>query len=256
MRAERGTDPDPSPDAAQSQQTRSPGLLLALDTSTAQAGLALYDGRVRAEISWSAGRNHARQLMPAIRWCLDLLGRPPADLTAVAAARGPGSFTGLRVGLAVAQGLAFARALPLYGVGSLDVLAAGVPPGPEPLWAVLDAGRGRFATALYRGDDAGWRRVGDIVGLDLDGLVRLVSGGRHGPDGSSTTTTLGRCRMTGDVTDEARERLAELDDAVWVAPPALSLRRAAVLAEIAWFRHAAGTPPASDDGEPIYLTRT
>ena len=99
-------------------------MLLAVDTSTTQAGIALYDGRVLAEVSWLAGRDHGRQLLPVIRDMLIRLGRTPTDLTAVAAARGPGSFTGLRVGLSVGRGLAFALGLPLYGIGSLDVLAA------------------------------------------------------------------------------------------------------------------------------------
>src|SRR5688572_6448874 len=112
------------------RSARPAGLLLAIDTSTAYAGVALYDGGVRTELVWWAGRNHARQLMPTVRGALEQLGRRPEDLAVVAAARGPGSFTGLRVGLAAAHGLAFALGLPLYGVGSLDVLAAGLAASP------------------------------------------------------------------------------------------------------------------------------
>src|SRR3954465_7408992 len=102
-------------------------MLLAVDTSTSQAGLALYDGRVRTELVWHAGRDHGRHLMPAVDQALDRVGLRPGDLTAVAAARGPGSFTGLRVGLAVAQGMAVALEIPAYGIGALEVLAAGAP---------------------------------------------------------------------------------------------------------------------------------
>jgi tRNA threonylcarbamoyladenosine biosynthesis protein TsaB len=223
-------------------------LLLALDTSTAQAGFALYDGRVLTETTWIAGREHARQLMPAIHQALDRLGRGPGDLNVVAAARGPGSFTGLRVGLAVARGLAFALGLPLYGVGTLDVLAAGLAVSPWPVRAVLDAGRGRFATAEYRREGEAWVQSDDIVGVDLDGLVRLLAGA-HGVPAK-------RCAVIGDLTAEARGRLAELDRAVWVAPPAVSVRRPAVLAEMAWQTWTTGQPPGPRDGEPIYLTRT
>ena len=219
---------------------RPPGLLLALDTSTTQAGIAVYDGAVRAELTWTAGRNHARQLMPALDRLLDLLGKTPRDLAVLAAARGPGSFTGLRVGLAVARGLAFALGLPLYGVGSLDVQAASLPASPWPVRAVLDAGRGRFATALYRRDGDGWTRADEVVGVDLDGLLRLI----REP-----------CAIAGDLTDEARRRLAELGDRAWVAPPSASVRRPAVLAELAWRAWQRGDPPGPEDGEPIYLTR-
>ena len=216
------------------------GLLLAVDTSTSQAGVAVYDGGVRAELVWAAGRAHARQLMPAVSYVLEQLGKTPGDLAVLAAARGPGSFTGLRVGLAAARGLAFALGLPLYGVGSLDVQAAGLPASPWPVRAVLDAGRGRFATALYRRDGERWTRVDDVVGVDLDGLLRLVRE---------------RCAIAGDLTDEARRRLAELGDRAWIAPPSASVRRPAVLAEIAWRTWQRGELPGRDDGEPIYLAR-
>ena len=219
------------------------GLLLALDTSTAQAGLALYDGRVLAEEVWWAGRNHARQLMPAVRCALERIGRAPNDLAVVAAARGPGSFTGLRVGLAAARGLAFALGLPLYGVGSLEVVAAGLAPSPWPVRAVLDAGRGRFATALYRLNGSSLAQVDGLVGVDLDGLLRLVLDRAE------------RCAVVGDLPDEARERLANLGDRVWIAPPAASVRRPGVLAELAWRYWAEGKPPDPQAGEPIYLSR-
>jgi tRNA threonylcarbamoyladenosine biosynthesis protein TsaB len=100
-------------------------MLLAIDTSTQLAGLALYDGAVQAELVWVAGRRHSAQVMPQLERLLRLLDMEVTALTAVAAARGPGSFTGVRVGLAAAQGLAVALDLPVYGVCSLDVLAAG-----------------------------------------------------------------------------------------------------------------------------------
>jgi tRNA threonylcarbamoyladenosine biosynthesis protein TsaB len=213
-------------------------LLLAVDTSTSQAGLALYNGRVQAEMLWSAGRNHARQLMPAIAETLGRLGLRPSDLGAIAAARGPGSFTGLRVGLAVARGLQFALGIPLYGVGSLDVVAAGLAASPWLIRAVLDAGRGRFATASYRLEGEEWVQVEPIAGVDLDGLVKLASE---------------PCTVVGDLTDEARERLAT--PGARVASPAASVRRPSVLAEIAWRAWMRGDPPDPDAGEPIYLAR-
>src|SRR5688500_16040942 len=117
-------------------------MLLAIDTSTTQAGIALYDGQVQAEVAWRAGRDHGRQLLPVIHETLARLGRAPTDLAAIGAARGPGSFTGLRVGLSVGRGLAFALGLPLYGIGSLDVLAAGLAGYSGSIRAVLEAGRG------------------------------------------------------------------------------------------------------------------
>jgi tRNA threonylcarbamoyladenosine biosynthesis protein TsaB len=216
------------------------GLLLAVDTSTTRAGIALYDGDVLAESVWEAGRDHGRHLMPAIQQTMQRLGRTPADLTAVAAARGPGSFTGLRVGLAVVRGLAVALEIPAYGVSSLEVLAAGVPPLGWPVRAVLAAGRGRFATARFEPAGQGYVQDGDVMGVTLETLLRLVAE---------------RCVIVGDLDAEDRSRLAALGDQVWVAPPALSVRRPAVLAELVWQKRGQGVPPGLEDGEPIYLSR-
>jgi tRNA threonylcarbamoyladenosine biosynthesis protein TsaB len=222
-------------------------LLLAVDTSTGQAGVALYDGSVRAETIWWANRNHARQLMPTVDRMLNQIGCTPADLEVVAAARGPGSFTGLRVGLAVARGLAFSLEIPLYGIGSLDVVAAGVAPVGRPVRAVLDAGRGRVATALYRPDGSGISRADEVIGADLDGLVRLVE--------NTLSSGVEGCVVVGDLTAEARERIHGLGDRVEIASPAISVRRPGVLAELAWRSWTSGVTPGQQEGEPIYLTR-
>lgn len=223
-----------------SEGPRRSGLLLAVDTSTTRAGIALYDGDVLAESIWEAGRDHGRHLMPAIQETMQRLRLEPSDLTAVAAARGPGSFTGLRVGLAVVRGLAVALEIPAYGIGSLEVLAAGVPPLGWPVLAVLAAGRGRFATASFVPAETGYVQDGDVMGVTVETLLRLV------PE---------RCAIVGDLDAEGRSRLAALGDRVWVAPPALSVRRPAVLAELAWQKLRQSLPPGPDDGEPIYLSR-
>ena len=182
--------------------------------------------------------------MPAIGEALRRLGSGPSDLTAVAAARGPGSFTGLRVGLAVAQGLAVALQIPLYGIGSLDVLAHGLVGWAGPVQTVLEAGRGRVATARFEVDGDGFRQKGEVMGTDVDSLLRLVV------DGGTR-----RCAIVGDLDAATRTRLAELGDRVWLASPALSVRRPAVLAELAWRKLERGQRPGPDDGEPIYLVR-
>jgi tRNA threonylcarbamoyladenosine biosynthesis protein TsaB len=220
-------------------------VLLAIDTSTSQAGIALYDGRVRTELVWHAGRDHGRHLMPAIAQALDRIGATPQDLTAVAVARGPGSFTGLRVGLAVAQGLAVALHIPTYGIGSLAVLAHGLPGWRGPIRTVLEAGRGRFATARFEPAGGGYIQVDEVMGVDVDSLLRLTV-----EEGGVTP-----CALVGDLSAELRDRCAGLGGPVWLVSPAHSVRRPAVLAELAWRRIERGLPPGPDDGEPIYLVR-
>ena len=86
-------------------------MLLAIDTSTKQAGIALYDGArgLIAEYNWHSANRHTEELMPAVAQMLAQASVKPSGLRAVAVALGPGSFTGLRVGLAAAKGLALAQ---------------------------------------------------------------------------------------------------------------------------------------------------
>jgi tRNA threonylcarbamoyladenosine biosynthesis protein TsaB len=219
-------------------------MLLALDTSTALAGVALYDGTLRAEATWHAGRNHSVQVMPMAVRLLEDQGLGPGDLTAVAVAIGPGSYTGVRVGLALAKGLAVARRLPLVGVCTLDVLAAPFLAAGRPVRPALDAGRRRFATALYEREGDALVRREPIVGVDLAGLLALLR-----PP----------VLVTGDLDAAARIAIMEAQDSggggsgVAVASPAAAPRRAGFLAELAWLRLAAegGSDPAAV--EPIYL---
>ena len=129
-------------------------MLLAIDTATAMSGLALFDGAVRAEAVWDAGRDHGAQLLPQLTLLCDHLRCRPADLTAIAVTLGPGSWSGLRVGLATAKGLALALDLATgsgaYLVGREDTretwtcrLSAGCRPGIQP----GDASMGKLVAA-------------------------------------------------------------------------------------------------------------
>ena len=216
-------------------------MLLAIDTSTQLAGVSIYDGSVRAELAWVAGRSHSVQLLRQIKRLLELLGTDVAALTAVAAARGPGSFTGVRVGLAVAQGLAVALDVPAYGVCSLDVLAGGQETSALPVRPLLDVGRGRFATALYESQNGRMERFGEIVGVQLEDIPDLVDR---------------PCLLCGELDSATRERLRGiLGERVAMASPAASVRRPAVLAQLGWDRHLTGSPGEPAALEPLYLAR-
>ncbi len=213
-------------------------MLLAIDTATRIASLALHDGaQVRYEATWEAGRRHTVQLAPRLLAALADLGAGPEDLTGVAVTTGPGSFTGLRVGMALAKGLAMARGLPLVGVPTLDVVAAAQGRDRRPLVAVLQAGRGRICVATYRWRN-GWQRR----------------------DGPRLTTwenlTAGVDRPTlfcGEVDERGREALRRLGDLAEILPPAHCLRRAGFLAELAWDRVRRGETDDAATLTPVYL---
>ncbi|MCJ7736975.1 MAG: tRNA (adenosine(37)-N6)-threonylcarbamoyltransferase complex dimerization subunit type 1 TsaB, partial [Anaerolineae bacterium] len=91
-------------------------MLVAIDTSTDTSSLALHDGfQLRVEHTWEAPRRHTVELLPRLATAFDRLGISADDLSGIAVARGPGSFTGLRVGMAIGKGLALARGVPIVG---------------------------------------------------------------------------------------------------------------------------------------------
>ncbi len=132
--------------------------VLALDTSTPICAVAVLDGeRVLAEDDRASEARHGEVLLPRVRAVLAAAGVAPDALELVAVGIGPGSFTGLRTGLASAKGLALALALPLRAVCSLRALAAGLSGDAVPADALriatLDAGKGELFLAAFAGDD-------------------------------------------------------------------------------------------------------
>lgn len=217
-------------------------MLLALDTSTRWAGVALYDGErgLLAEYNWHSANRHTVELMPQVARMMELAGVGPQDLRAVGVALGPGSFTGLRVALAAAKGLALAHRVPLLGVPTLDAVAYGHQDAPAPVIAVIQAGRGRVCWALYAHGPAGWAaqtpyRLSTIEALaDTIGRPTIVVGELMATDRAALAARSGRSR-------------------VQFRPPALALRRAGYLAELAWQRYAAGQADDPATLSPIYL---
>ena len=109
-------------------------MILAIDTATETASVALArpDGEIVSELTWRAGRNHTMHLHPTLRHLMMLAAIEPKDLTGIVATRGPGSFTGIRIGLATAKGLAQGLNVPIVGVPTLAVAAFGaVHPGTD-----------------------------------------------------------------------------------------------------------------------------
>lgn len=130
------------------------GALLAIDTADATAGVALLvDGQLAAEFVEVSAYRHSERLFALVDEALAGAGVGHGDLEAVAVTVGPGSFTGLRVGLATAKGIAFALGLPLAGVSTLEALARRAMPFPGLVLPLLDARKRQVYAAAYRGRD-------------------------------------------------------------------------------------------------------
>ena len=215
-------------------------MLLAIDTSTRIASLAAYDGsNVRAEFTWETADHHTVELMPRIVDLLTQIEVKVDQLTGLAVAIGPGSFTGVRVGVAAAKGLALALNVPIVGIRSSDILAYAQPMIEDHLIIVLQAGRGRLITAHYDHDHSHWFQVGDFA---------LTTAHELGRDWSTPT------RLCGELSASDRELLEQqLADRVHLGSPALSLRRAGYLAELAWQRWQRGEVDDTSSLSPMYM---
>ena len=133
-------------------------MLLAIDSATHHASIALHDGTfLRGECTWESGNRHTVTLVPRINQILTASELTAADLTAVAVCIGPGSYTGVRIGVSVAKGLASAQKLPLIGVSTLDILVSAQSQDARPLYALYAAGRKRVGYARFRWLDDSWQ---------------------------------------------------------------------------------------------------
>ncbi|KAA3646663.1 MAG: tRNA (adenosine(37)-N6)-threonylcarbamoyltransferase complex dimerization subunit type 1 TsaB [Chloroflexi bacterium] len=197
-------------------------MLLALDTSTKTMGIAIYDGvSVLNESTWASGLHHTIELAPAIEDALQRAKVSLEDIEVIGVAKGPGSYTGLRIGLAVAKGLALAHHFALVGVSSLDVIATAQPLQDAQLAAVLEAGRGRLAVGWYQVKEESWQAKGDPEVLTPEELTAKIK-----------KPTV----VAGELNADARKVLARKHKNAILASPALSVRRPSILAELAWRR--------------------
>ncbi len=154
-------------------------LILAVDTATACSTVALtigdvHGGSLLASISLNSKITHSRRLLTAVEWLLQESDVVLADIDGFGVGLGPGSFTGLRIGMATMKGLAVAMDKPLLGVSTLDGLAVNCS-GQLPLCALLDARKKEVYRAWYAKDACGiYRAVGPIQALKPEALAKEI----------------------------------------------------------------------------------
>lgn len=134
-------------------------LILSIDTATSCSSVALTrgsrtNGEVLAILSLSSGKTHSRKLLASIDFIMEGTGVDWSNIEAITVSLGPGSFTGLRIGMATAKGLAFAADKPMIGISTLDGLASKCAPAPW-ICSVLDARKKEVYAAFYRTDSEG-----------------------------------------------------------------------------------------------------
>jgi tRNA threonylcarbamoyladenosine biosynthesis protein TsaB len=206
--------------------------VLAVDTTKPRASVAVAeDGRLLAEQRAASDAGHSRWLLPAVESMLRGLGLAAEALDLFAVTRGPGSFTGIRVGLGSVQGLALASRRPCLGVGTLDVMARSVRGEAPATVALMDAWRGEVFWAVYDGET---RLVAEPGVGGLEAALALA------PPGSA---------FVGDAVPAARATIAASVERACL--PEASGFLAATLALMALERaHESGPPSAL---RPLYL---
>jgi tRNA threonylcarbamoyladenosine biosynthesis protein TsaB len=209
-------------------------MLLAIDTATSRASIALHDGQtLRSECTWEAANRHTATLAARIAQSLEASEITAADLTAVAVCIGPGSYTGVRIGVAMAKGMAISRQLPLVGVSTLDILAAAQPADDRPLYAIFAAGRKRAGYARYRWGDGVWRAETEVAVVTWDEFIAQID---------EPALCVGELE-TADLPSQAH---------ITRPAPAHHLRRAGFLADLAWARLRTGQTDDPATLRPLY----
>lgn len=220
-----------------------PLTLLALDTATTGCSVTVWrDGEALAHDAREMSRGQSEALLPMAVAALKSAGLVAADLNAIAVTRGPGAFTGMRIGLAAARGLALALSIPCIGVTTLEAVAHGVQADERSahegadlvILAAVESKRADIYVQLFDGDLA---PLGEPLAADGSALAALLNKGA-------------RVLAVGDAAERAQDMLAE-HDVVAHLSAASSLPDTRIVAEIAARRFAPQAKTVAP--EPLYL---
>jgi tRNA threonylcarbamoyladenosine biosynthesis protein TsaB len=152
--------------------------VLALETATLAGSIAVLDDveGLIGEVKVSVKIAHSERLMPSIEWLLKASGISIKEIDAFAVSIGPGSFTGLRIGLSTAKGFAFATGRPLVPVRTLDAFARTMPFCRHIICPMLDARKNEVYAALYRWDDDICTKLMPEASIKPDELLKDITG--------------------------------------------------------------------------------
>ena len=216
--------------------------ILALETSAKAVSAAVSeDGKILASGYQDTGLTHSRTLMPIVEHILKNTGLTMADMDAVAVAAGPGSFTGIRIGVAAAKGLAFGADKPSIGVSTLAAMARGVAFSDGLVICAMDARRNQIYNALFEAKDGQLTRLTDDRAIALADLAEEL---RTDPRPMT---------VVGDGAKLCHTFLTEAGISCRMAPPHLVMQSAMSVALEAEALAAEGALVSAQELEPVYL---
>lgn len=220
--------------------------VLAIDTSTVIAAVALMDDeKLLGEYSINNKKTHSQKLMVMINEIMGNLDLKPSDIDVFAASIGPGSFTGLRIGVTTVKAMAYATNKPVVGVPTLDALAYNIVTSNFIICPILDARNNQVFTALYESNGRKLDRITDYMGIPVSELMQIIRQKER------------QVIFTGDAVDLHREYFrSELGDNCEFAPLGTRLQRGASVAELAIMMAKEGKLTDSFELTPFYLRKS
>lgn len=216
--------------------------ILGLETSARACSAAVTeDGTVLASAFQCTGLTHSRTLMPMVEDMLRNAELSMAQIDAVAVAAGPGSFTGIRIGIAAAKGLAWAREIPCAGVSTLEAMAQSLAHTDALVICAMDARRSQVYNALFRAHFGTLTRLTPDRAISLEDLAEEL----RGMDGDKI--------VLGDGGALCRDALEKSQVPCRLAPPHLLQQNAVGVALTAEAMAAAGKLVSAQELLPVYL---
>ena len=219
--------------------------ILAIDTASMVSSVAVAsEDKLLAELTVQTRLTHSETLLPHIQEVLVMAGVKKETLAGIAVSIGPGSFTGLRIGLATAKSIAYALHLPLLGVSTLEALAWHFPVPGVYIAALLDAQKGNAYAALYAYENGTMKEVKSTVVKSMEEIV-MACEAMDRP-----------VMLVGDIVQKKAAKIAALSSKVFVAPAHMVMPRAANVAQVGLAKLAAGAAGNVMDMEPVYIRRS
>lgn len=221
--------------------------ILAVDTSSSVAAVSVIDEReLLGEFILNHKKTHSQKLVPMIDELMKNLGLRPEDIDIYAASSGPGSFTGLRIGITTIKAMAFAAKKPVVGIPTLDALAYNVQSEKSSLVCpMMDARNNQVYTALYKNEEGKQLNITGYMGIPVQDLVQMIRGKNS------------EVVFVGDGVLLHKEFLkSEFGGRCSFAPQCLLLQRASSVAQLALFKASAGKLESSFDMLPFYLRKS
>jgi tRNA threonylcarbamoyladenosine biosynthesis protein TsaB len=220
-------------------------LVLAIDTATQVSSVAVAsEGRLLSELTMQGKLTHSETLLPHIEQVLKMAAVDKSQLTGIVVSNGPGSFTGLRIGLAAAKAMSYVLGIPMVGVSTLQAMAYQLPVPGVRLMCLLDAQKGNAYVESYRWENNSLQVVDSVQVAKITDIVAACANMNE------------QVILLGDAVQKKVAGKLELPANVSVAPPHIVMPRAACVAMLGQAKLLAGETDNVMDLEPVYIRRS